>query len=112
VTMHFMAAAPDGQPSLGQELAVSASPAQFVGHPDTETDIAMIGIGGAIETLANGGTPAFFRSIDTSLCATSEVLKDFEPIEPVTFIGYPNGLFDSVSATDRPAGPRGHCPRC
>lgn len=31
------------------------------------------------------------------MCATKETLEEYEPIEPVTFIGYPNGLFDSAS---------------
>lgn len=97
VTMHLLAATPDGQPALGKELAVSAEPAQFVGHPDPAVDVAAIGIGGALQSLADAGTPAFFRSIATEMCATSAVLNDFEPIEPVTFIGYPNGLFDSAS---------------
>ena len=97
VTMHFLAGTLDGQPILGQERAISTPPTQFVGHPDPEIDIAMIGVGGALQELANDGTPAFFRSVATGMCATQQTLEDFEPIEPVTFIGYPNGLYDSVS---------------
>lgn len=97
VTMHFLAASPDGRPTLGQERILHAAPDTFVGHPDPEIDIAMIGIGGTLEQLAEAGTPVFYRSVSTSMCATKEVLNDFEPIEPVTFIGYPNGLFDSKS---------------
>lgn len=97
VTMHFLAASPDGRPQLGRERKLHAAPDTFVGHPDPAIDVAMIGIGGSLEQLAQAGTPAFFRSVSTSMCATRKVLNDFEPIEPVTFIGYPNGLFDSTS---------------
>ncbi|GEP35178.1 hypothetical protein NSZ01_29460 [Nocardioides szechwanensis] len=97
VNMHLLAATPDGEPELGHERVLSATPDRFVGHPDPEIDIAMIGVGGALEQLANAGTPAFFRSVSTEMCATEDVLDQFEPIEPVTFIGYPNGLFDSAS---------------
>jgi hypothetical protein len=30
------------------------------------------------------------------MCATDMTLEDYEPIEPVTFIGCPNGLYDSA----------------
>ncbi|MBD8477963.1 trypsin-like serine peptidase [Microbacterium sp. CFBP 8794] len=96
VRMHFLAAAGDS-PELGQERVLVSKSQQFVGHPDPEIDIAMIGVGGALDKLAETGMPAFFRSVSTSMCATSEALRDFEPIEPVTFIGYPNGLYDSTS---------------
>jgi len=96
VTMHFLAAS-GNSPKLGQERTLVAVSQQFIGHPDPEIDIAMIGVGGALQQLAELGTPAFFRSVSLSMCATSEVLMDFEPIEPVTFIGYPNGLYDSAS---------------
>lgn len=98
VTLHFVAGSADGsQPTLGQERTVSAKPGMFVGHPDPEIDIAMIGVGGAVQELADAGTPAFFRTVSPAMCATPEVLEGFEPIEAVTFIGYPNGLYDSAS---------------
>lgn len=96
VTMHFMASS-GNSPELGQERSLVAAPHQFIGHPDPEIDVAMIGVGGALQQLADAGTPAFFRSVSTSMCATSDILMEFEPIEPVTFIGYPNGLFGSAS---------------
>ena len=96
ITMHFLAAS--GQsPELGTERTLSAGPELFIGHPDPAVDIAMIRVGGALQELADAGTPAFFRSVSTSMCATSSVLQEFEPIEPVTFIGYPSGLYDSAS---------------
>lgn len=97
VTMHFLAATTESQPILGQEHALSSPAEQFVGHPDPDIDVAMLGIGGAVQQLADNGTPAFFRSVATNMCATKDVLEEYEPIEPVTFIGYPNGLYDSAS---------------
>ena len=97
VTLHFLGGTGSGQPALGTDRPLVTTPDQFVGHPDPEVDIAMIGVGGALQQLADAGTPAFFRSVSPAMCATPEVLREFEPIEPVTFIGYPNGLFDSAS---------------
>jgi hypothetical protein len=96
VTMHFLAGSGD-TPDLGRERTLVATSRQFTGHPDPDIDIAMIGVGGALQQLAEAGKPAFFRSVSVSMCATSESLMEFEPIEPVTFIGYPNGLYDFTS---------------
>lgn len=76
---------------------MSVNADMFVRHPDPDIDIAMIGVGGAMQALNEAGTPAFLRTVSPAMCATPEVLDEFEPIEPVTFIGYPNGLFDSAS---------------
>lgn len=97
VTLHLIAAGPANTPALGSELTMTCSPQQFTGHTDPEIDIAMIGVGGALQQFADAGTPAFFRSVTPSMCATKVTLEDYEPIEPVTFIGYPNGLYDSAS---------------
>lgn len=97
VTLHLIAAGPANSPALGNGLTLTCSPSQFIGHPDPEIDIAMIGVGGALQQLADTGTPAFIKSVSPSMCATKTVLEDYEPIEPVTFIGYPSGLYDSAS---------------
>ncbi|TFD83220.1 hypothetical protein [Cryobacterium fucosi] len=83
VTMHFLAASSINSPELGLERTLTATPDLFVGHLDPEIDVAMIGVGGALQQLADAGTPAFYRSVSTSMCATKQVLQDFEPIEPV-----------------------------
>lgn len=97
VTMHFMGATTHGGPALGTERPLHATPDQFTGHPDPDIDVAIIGIGGALEEMSNQGTPVFFRSVSTEMCATNQDLEKYEPIEPVTFVGYPNGLYDATS---------------
>lgn len=96
VLLHFVGAA-DGQPVLGVERRVEAHPSLFHGHPDPDIDITVLGIAGMLEQLQQAGTPVFFRSVSASMCATPQLLDNYEPIEPVTFIGYPSGLFDSAS---------------
>jgi S1-C subfamily serine protease len=97
VTLHFMAAGSGNTPALGMGRTLVATPDKFVGHPDSDIDIAVIGVGGALQQLANAGNPAFIKTVSPSMCATKEKLEECEPIEPVTFIGYPNGLYDSAS---------------
>jgi len=97
VAVHFIAAENASSPALGEGLTISCSGSDFIGHPDKAVDVAMIGIGGALQKLSDAGSPAFFRTVSPSMCATELVLEDYEPIEPITFIGYPNGLYDSAS---------------
>lgn len=97
VVLHLIAAGTADTPALGSGLTLTCHPSQFRGHPDPDIDVAMIGVGGALQQLAEAGTPAFIRSVSPSMCATKETLEDYEPIEPVTFIGYPSGLYDSAS---------------
>lgn len=107
-TLHFMAAQPGGgAPVLGQEIPVTLPAASFVGHSDPQVDVAMAPVGGLLQQLIAAGSPAYFQMVGESECATNTSLEDeFEPIEPVTFIGYPNGLYDSASLL--PIVRRGH----
>lgn len=97
VVLHLIAADSAGTPALGQELKLFCFPNQFHGHPDPNVDIAMLGLGGTLQKFSDAGTPAFIRTVSPSMCATKATLDEYEPIEPVTFIGYPNGLYDSAS---------------
>ncbi|WP_182481491.1 S1 family peptidase [Nocardioides immobilis] len=107
VELHFIRSTPDGQsPLLGQEFVVSCSPTSFFGHSDPDIDVAALGIGGTVDQLKAQGVRLFYRSIPAEYAATPAALENFEPIEPVTFIGYPNGLFDTSSLL--PIVRRGH----
>lgn len=108
VDLHFIARGPDDKPVLGQEEAIGVGRADqsFVGHPDPAIDVSVMRIGDVVGGMMTIGKPVFWRSVDSSLVATPVVLDEFEPIEPVTFIGYPNGLFDNASLL--PIARRGH----
>jgi S1-C subfamily serine protease len=105
--LHFIAGASDG-PRLGEEITVTIDdpPSAFVGHPDPNIDVAVLPVGGVISQLRESGREVYFRAVSESQGATPESLAAFEPIEPVTFIGYPNGLYDSTSLL--PIVRRGH----
>lgn len=97
VIPHLIATSLSNTPALGSGLTLTCSPSQFTGHPDPGIDVTMIGIEGAMQQLAEDSIPAFFRSVSPSMCATKTMLEDYEPIEAVTFIGYPSGLYDPAS---------------
>lgn len=105
--LHFIAADESGaSPKLGAEIPVGVDPASFVGHSDPDIDVAILPLGGLIDALRGAGQTPFLMHVDAASAATAEVLASFEPIEPVIFIGYPNGLYDSGSLL--PIARRGH----
>ncbi|MBR7743134.1 trypsin-like peptidase domain-containing protein [Phycicoccus sp. BSK3Z-2] len=105
--LHFIAAdETTASPNLGAEISVGVDPASFVGHPDPNIDVAILPLGGLIDQLRAAGRTPFFTHVDAASAATPEVLAEYEPIEPITFIGYPNGLYDSGSLL--PIARRGH----
>lgn len=105
--LHFIAADDGGtSPKLGTEIAVAVDSASFVGHPDPNIDVAIMPLGGLIDQLQASGRAPFVLHVDSAIAATPEVLTAYEPIEPVIFIGYPNGLYDSGSLL--PIARRGH----
>ena len=99
LTVSMVRANADGQP---ESAAVTTSVAGFddtawFGHPDPAVDVAVMFLGPIINDMAGRGEPPFFRSFSPDLMLTEAQALDLDAIEQVTFIGYPNGLYDTVS---------------
>lgn len=107
-TLHFIAGDAKQQPHLGRGVGyfVANPGTVFKGHPDPDVDVALMALGDVFEKFREGDASIFIRAVTPDLVATPELLDGYEPIEPVTFIGYPNGLFDS--STFLPIVRRGH----
>lgn len=104
--LHFIAGS-GSAPILGQKQGVAlAGLGSFKGHPDPDVDIAMMPIGDLLQVMSEGGKGVFYRSVSSSDCADNVNLEAYEPIEPITFIGYPDGLYDATSLL--PIVRRGH----
>ena len=54
-------------------------------------------IAGAINDMQSKGANIFFKSIDVSLIPTDDIIDDLAAVEDVTFIGYPNSIYDTVN---------------
>jgi len=90
----------DGQPLLGHgtEMAVEGfGESGWVGHPDPAVDVAVLPFGQILTAMQENGAPAFFRSLSHENMASETFVEELDAIEEVTFIGYPNGLFDTVN---------------
>jgi hypothetical protein len=92
----------DGAPTA-EPVNIALGPAPFAsmwhGHPDPDVDVAVMLFAEAWDQLGAADHKPFFRSITPDLCPTPEQLADLDAIETVTFVGYPNGLIDTVNHT-------------
>ena len=90
----------DGLPTLGDGFTLNISPQDWpnmwFGHPDPTIDIAICPLQPLIDFVKQqNGTDLFFRVVDSSMIPTQQQIEGLDAVESVTFIGYPNGVWDS-----------------
>jgi len=69
----------------------------WFGHTDPRVDVATMPFAQVLHQMADDGAPAFYRAFPSELLLTNEQADSLDSIESVTFVGYPNGLFDKAS---------------
>lgn len=92
--------AKNGQPLLGDgfELKIEQKTWQgmWFGHPDPAVDIAITALPPLLDFMKQQhGVDIFFKTVPTSAIPTADEAKEVDSLIPVTFVGYPNGLWDS-----------------
>jgi len=88
----------DGMPSLGNgyRLAISEWQDAWFGHPDESVDIAICPFAPIEEHIRKtDGVDLYYRQVNSSMIPTPEQAAELDAVEMVTFIGYPNGIWDS-----------------
>lgn len=71
----------------------------WLGHPAPDVDVAVMVFGQVLALMRNRGAPAFYRPFTPNQLLTQEQSEVLDAIEHVTFLGYPNGLYDTVAMT-------------
>lgn len=84
-------------PAIGYDIPCDPGP--WVGHSDKDIDVAVMPLGPVLAELARGDRRPFFRTIPPSACPPKEALENLDVAEPVTFVGYPNNLYDAAHNT-------------
>lgn len=90
----------DDLPTLGDAFQFHINPQDWphlwFGHPAQDIDIAVCPAVPIIEYAKQmHEADLFFRHVQTSSIPNEKQLSELDAIEPVTFIGYPNGIWDS-----------------
>ncbi|HEX6957762.1 MAG TPA: hypothetical protein VF194_07230 [Ferrovibrio sp.] len=90
----------DGQPALGEGMQLKVEPSDWgemwFGHPDPKIDIAICPLLPLLDFVEQHyKTTVFYRSVGSQHLPTPDQLNELDAVEPVVFIGYPNGIWDS-----------------
>ncbi|MGZ8174705.1 MAG: trypsin-like peptidase domain-containing protein [Methylobacter sp.] len=91
----------EGKPQLGHgfRLNIEGLDDPWHGHPDENIDVAVIPLAPLETRIKELGQEIFLQPITKEIIALEEELLSLDAIEEVTFIGYPNGLWDSKNLT-------------
>ena len=88
------------QPSLGNgfRLEISDWPDAWFGHPSPDVDIAICPFAPLEAHIKQqNNVDLFYRSVTTDMIPDREQLDKVDALESVTFIGYPNGIWDKAN---------------
>lgn len=100
VTVRFVGRADDGKPQLGRATEVTLlnfDEEIWVGHPNSEVDVAVMPLAQVLEDMSTRGAQPFFTAVTPEVCQGIGSNHRFDAIEDVSFVGYPAGLFDQVN---------------
>ncbi len=91
----------DGKPQLGNgfRLNIEGLGNAWYGHPEEDIDITVIPLAPLEARIIELGQEIFLQPISEEIVALEKDLLSLDAIEEVTFIGYPNGLWDSKNLT-------------
>lgn len=89
----------DRLPLLGDGFTLNVNPNvwsdMWFGHPEPNVDIAVFPLLPLLNfAKQQHGTDLFWRPVETDMIPTPEQIEKLDALEPVAFIGYPNGIWD------------------
>lgn len=89
----------DGQPLIGVrfELEIEEFPDAWFVHPDPDIDLAIVPLAPLEHAASEQGVQLYYHSIDTTLVPDTSIVKAFDALEEILFVGYPNGVWDHVN---------------
>ncbi len=98
IELQFALADDEGGVLLGQTqpVRIASGSASFLGHPDSEIDVAIAPIGAIVAAVPQR---LFYRAVPMSLLPDEATLADLDAIEDLIFVGYPDGRWDLVNRT-------------
>ncbi len=86
----------DNKPLVGQRFDVTHDNFQgdWHGHPNPDVDIAVMPLIPLLIHVHNAGQQIYYKAVTKDLIPDPEQTKWIDAVEEVTFIGYPNGIYD------------------
>jgi hypothetical protein len=95
----FFTTKKDQEPNVGNRLDIEMDnfEARWYGHPDPEIDVTAMPLAPLLHKVSEMGEEVFYSYISQSSIPTTEQIKELDAIEEVTFVGYPDGIFDTAN---------------
>ena len=89
----------DYRPSIGRIFPITLSERawEWEGHPSEDVEVTVLPLSGLFDHVGKNGRRPYYRSIQTSIIPSQDALEELDAVEEVLFVGYPNGLYDSVN---------------
>jgi len=69
----------------------------WYGHPNDNIDVAIMLLSGVFDEIRKRNWQIFYKTLTKDLVPTPQQEKDLDAIEAVTFVGYPNGIYDTAN---------------
>lgn len=87
----------DGNPTYTNHFAVQFDDfgRRWRYHPDPDVDLCAIPIAQILRVAEERKQALFFRMLDAKLFPTEKQRQDFDLLEEILMIGYPNGIWDA-----------------
>lgn len=97
----FFTMADGEQPKVGESTTVGFDDfgSRWFGHPDPEVDVAIMPIAPVFNEFQTANRAVFVKTLPSTLIPNTAALEKLDAIEQVVFVGYPNGMYDTVNLT-------------
>lgn len=100
-TLHFQRKK-DDKPAIGEGINLIIDgdnwASMWVGHPDPSIDIAVCASGPLLHELKNElNFEPFYSEITEAIVPSTAQISQLSSLEDITFVGYPNGIWDNFS---------------
>lgn len=99
VEIRIIQAGADGEPKLGKVTGGHFKRSDFIDHPNPQVDLTCLPLGEMINVAQDAGVSHFIRYVDSNFYPAPWELAEFDAIETITFVGYPDGQFDRYNRT-------------
>lgn len=95
-TLYFTRKNDRGEAVVGEPLFVKNHrfAHQWHSHPDAAVDVAVMPLSWQLSLIEKGGQQAFINPVTLDDVADPSVFQNLDVTAPVTFVGFPNGMFD------------------
>ncbi|GAB2648221.1 trypsin-like serine peptidase [Kribbella swartbergensis] len=90
----------DGGPLLGTPSRMritNFNASIWVGHPNDLVDVAVMPFYSILDEMIKLDETPFFRAVGADIVYGVAIEPELDAVEQVTFIGYPNGIYDRVN---------------